>query len=191
MEIVRRHERSEGAIRNRLEKRGLLTHDSAIVRHFRGGWSIDEIAEHYGQTPTAIREQFKRSGIDLDEPEARNGTPEHASDTVPPSPPEQPLTAQEGSAEEDLAHDTCRHEVEGNQCDICKDDDKPDVYITAGGQPLMIGQTARPPLRSDSDQLNNAGEIQQRYAGSVAIQVRLRAASRVTSACPLRTNAEA
>ena len=66
MEIVRRHERSRGAIRSRLKKRGLLTHDSAILRHFREGWSIDELAEHYGEPPTAIREQFKRSGIDLD-----------------------------------------------------------------------------------------------------------------------------
>ena len=66
MEIVRRHERSREAIRSRLKKRGLLTHDSAIVCHFREGWSIDELAEHYGETPTAIREQFKRSGIDLD-----------------------------------------------------------------------------------------------------------------------------
>ena len=172
MEIVRRHERSEGAIRNRLEKRGLLTHDSAIVRHFRGGWSIDEIAEHYGQTPTAIREQFKRSGIDLDEPEARNGTPEHASDTVPPSPPEQPLTAQEGSAEEDFAPDTCRHEVERNQCNICKDDDKPDVYITAGGSAfhsrpdcpaLAIGQRSVERRGGDAAEVRrvrrNSGEV--------------------------------
>jgi len=172
MEIVRRHERSAGAIRSRLKKRGLLAHDSAILRHFREGWSIDELAEHYGETPTAIREQFKRSGVDLDEPAADEGTPDPASDTVPPSPPEQPATGQKGSVEEDFAHDLCRHEVETNQCGVCKDDDKPNVYITAGGAAfhgrpdcpaLAIGQRSVERRGGDAAEVRrvrrNSGEV--------------------------------
>ena len=53
----------------------------------------------------------------------------------------------------------------------------------------MVGGLPGPAIGQRS--VERHGEMQQRYAGSVAIQVRLRAASRVTSACPLRTNAEA
>ena len=62
-DIVRKHERSEGAIRSRLEKLNLVTHDSEIVHLFDGGWTIDELAGTFGVESNELYERFIRSGI--------------------------------------------------------------------------------------------------------------------------------
>ena len=82
-DIVRKHERSEGAIRSRLEKLNLVTHDSEIVHLFDEGWTIDELAGTFGAESSELYERFIRSEITPKKPTEDASTPDDANDRSP------------------------------------------------------------------------------------------------------------
>ena len=132
-DIARRHERSEGAIRGRLKKLNLVTHDSEIVHLFHEGWTIDELAGTFGDDSAALYERFIRSGITPTKPTEDAAPPDDAIDRKQSEPPKPEPARPEATSESIPSNELCRHDLVAAQCSTCKYDGEPPVYIVDGG----------------------------------------------------------
>lgn len=117
--------------------------DAELTERFRAGCTVAEMSKMHGRRPGGISARLVRLGlIDPDTPEREIGEHHPTSPapivepaapavvaTVPPTvtPPAAAVPVVE------ILDDTCRHDLPLGTCSICKYDDRPSVYITAGG----------------------------------------------------------
>jgi len=163
-DIARRHERSEGAIRGRLKKLNLVTHDSEIVHLFHEGWTIDELAGTFGDDSAALYERFTRSGITPTKPTEDAAPPDDAIDRRQAEPPKP-----EPTREPFPSNELCRHDLAIAQCSTCKYDGESDVYITDGGAAFHS--------RPDCPALESGQRAVERRGGDIAEVRRVRRGS--------------
>ena len=155
-DIAQMHGRSEGAIRSRLKKVNLVTHDSEIVHLFFEGWTIDELAGTFGDDSTALRERFIRSGINPNKPDEDVSPPDNIDDRRQFEPPEQPSTNPPEADGPTFNDEPCRHDIPQAQCSTCKYDGEPDVYISDGGA-AFHGHADCPALESGQRAVERRG----------------------------------
>ena len=155
-DIAQMHGRSEGAIRSRLKKVNLVTHDSEIVHLFFEGWTIDELAGTFGDESTALRERFIRSGITPNKPSEGASPPEDIDDRRQSEPHEQPSANPPQADVPTLNDEPCRHDIPQAQCSTCKYDGEPDVYISDGGA-AFHGHADCPALESGQRAVERRG----------------------------------
>ena len=61
-ELAARHQRSVSAMKLQLKKLDLVTRDSPLVRMLEDGWSIDDLADHFAESPWVLINRLHRSG---------------------------------------------------------------------------------------------------------------------------------
>jgi hypothetical protein len=133
-EVQQRHPRAY--------QRWTAEEDAELTEQFHAGCTVAEMAKMHDRRRGGISARLVRLGlIDPDTPEREVGQPDRTSpmpvdedprpavDTVPPTvaPPAAVVPVVE------IVDDTCRHDLSLGTCSICKFDDRPAVYITAGG----------------------------------------------------------
>lgn len=117
--------------------------DAELTEQFRAGRTVAEMSKMHERRPGGITARLVRLGlVDADSPEREVGQPNRTSPspidepaappviaTVPPAiaPPAAAVPVVE------ILDDTCRHDLPLGTCSICKFDDRPSVYVTAGG----------------------------------------------------------
>jgi hypothetical protein len=117
--------------------------DAELTEHFRAGCTVAEMSVMHERRPGGITARLVRLGlIDPDTPEREIGRPGRTSPIPIDEPPAPAVIATVPAVDPppaasvpvvEIVDDTCRHDLPLGTCSICKFDDRPSVYITAGG----------------------------------------------------------